>query len=419
MKKYFVFMMAAAAMIMAGCEDDETIGGGGNAPVKAAVTGVTIDPTSLVKMVGQWEMLAYTVHPANAGNKAVTWTSSNTAVVEVDNMGDIIARSIGTSTITITTAEGNFTATCEITVNPFVGTPVTGVTLNVNRLDIEMARKIRLVATLEPSNATIRSLIWESDDENVASITNGVVEGIGPGTATITVTTTDGDFTAECTVTVSEDFLIEDFEAYAIGDPIETYKLGSDGAGKVSVVLEPKDDQDGPAGIRADGPGKVGFVHGSVVNGTYGDMGSMRLAPLFEVQLPEGKKLRDYSSVTFDAYVYRGKDTDSQGRTLGDADSGCGWYGGGTTIRINDVQGGTSTNLRVRGALTFPNASPSTEGGEWNTRVWARGIKLNLDELDADKFASDLADLNSFTLVFGTSSGYAVYCIDNVVMRKK
>ena len=88
-------------------------GGGGSNPV--AVTGVSLDETELALTVGSNATLTATVAPANASNKNVSWESSNTDVATVDN-GEVTAIAAGTATITVTTEEGNHTATCYVTV---------------------------------------------------------------------------------------------------------------------------------------------------------------------------------------------------------------------------------------------------------------------------------------------------------------
>ncbi|MCF0177116.1 MAG: Ig domain-containing protein [Bacteroidales bacterium] len=60
--------------------------------------------------------LAATVAPANASNKNVTWSSSNTAVATVDNNGKVRPKAVGTTIITVKTVNGGFTATCKIQV---------------------------------------------------------------------------------------------------------------------------------------------------------------------------------------------------------------------------------------------------------------------------------------------------------------
>ena len=79
------------------------------------VTGVSLNKTSTTIEKGKSETLTATVTPSNATNKSVTWSSSNTNVATVSN-GVVTAKSAGTSTITVKTADGSKTATCTITV---------------------------------------------------------------------------------------------------------------------------------------------------------------------------------------------------------------------------------------------------------------------------------------------------------------
>ena len=81
-----------------------------------AVTGVTLDETLSVK-TGELKTPSYTVNPAEATNKAVSFKSDNTAVATVnETTGEVTGVKEGTATITITTADGNFTDTCVVTV---------------------------------------------------------------------------------------------------------------------------------------------------------------------------------------------------------------------------------------------------------------------------------------------------------------
>ena len=84
-------------------------------PDSVAVTGVTLDKTELALTVGGEETLTATVAPANATDKTVTWATSNDQVAAVDN-GKVTAVGEGEATITVTTADGGFKATCTVTV---------------------------------------------------------------------------------------------------------------------------------------------------------------------------------------------------------------------------------------------------------------------------------------------------------------
>ncbi|MDF9828808.1 Ig-like domain-containing protein [Parabacteroides sp. PF5-6] len=91
--------------------------------VTVAVTGVTLNQTSLSLVEGGSESLSATVAPADATNKNVAWQSSNTAVAIVDNNGNVTALKAGTATITATTDDGGKTATCIVTVTAPAAVP--------------------------------------------------------------------------------------------------------------------------------------------------------------------------------------------------------------------------------------------------------------------------------------------------------
>ena len=78
------------------------------------VTGVTLDNTNLTLEVGKSAQLNATVNPSTATNKNVTWNTNNSNVT-VEN-GKVTGKAIGNSVVTVTTADGNYTAQCSITV---------------------------------------------------------------------------------------------------------------------------------------------------------------------------------------------------------------------------------------------------------------------------------------------------------------
>ena len=85
---------------------------GGN----VSVTGVTLNKTTLKLGKGASETLTATIAPTNATNKKVTWTSSDPAVATVDASGKVTGVANGTATITVTTEDGGYTATCAVEV---------------------------------------------------------------------------------------------------------------------------------------------------------------------------------------------------------------------------------------------------------------------------------------------------------------
>ena len=104
------------------------------APV--AVTGVTLNKNATTLTAGGNETLTATVAPNNATDKSVSWSSSDESVATVNSSGKITALAAGEATITVTTTDGGFEATCTVTVEaaPSGITPVANQTWDINSM---------------------------------------------------------------------------------------------------------------------------------------------------------------------------------------------------------------------------------------------------------------------------------------------
>lgn len=90
------------------------------APEVVAVTGVKLDQTTLTLDVGDSAQLTATLSPNNATNKLVTWSASNSNVSV--SGGKVTAKIAGSAIVTVTTADGGYTAQCNITINESTAT---------------------------------------------------------------------------------------------------------------------------------------------------------------------------------------------------------------------------------------------------------------------------------------------------------
>ena len=80
---------------------------------------------------------------------------------------------------------------------------VTGISLSPTSATIETGKTQTLTVTITPSNASNKNVTWKSSNTGVATVSNGVVTGVTPGTATITATAADGSGqSATCSITV-------------------------------------------------------------------------------------------------------------------------------------------------------------------------------------------------------------------------
>ena len=207
--------------------------------VRVVVTGVSLSQTELTLEKGAKATLVATVVPADATNKNVSWRSDNAGIVTVEN-GVVTAVAEGQTTVRIFTEEGNFTTECKVTVvknggsNPSVA--VTGVKLAQNKLTLKKDDSFTLVATLEPSTASNKAVMWTTSNDAVVSVSdNGVIQAKAVGVAVITVTTQEGAFTATCEVIVTE----EDVVLTGLRlSPSET-RLKVGGEATLSVTYEP------------------------------------------------------------------------------------------------------------------------------------------------------------------------------------
>ena len=166
------------------------------------VTGVSLLPENITIHIGDEEQLVAEVEPENASNKAVTWSSSNTTIVEVDDNGKITGVSTGTATVTVTTDELGFSKSCVVTVERRL---VEDLTVSPSEIKLYLAEgSKRLIATVMPTNATSTTVTWVSSNTGVVIVSNtGVLTPRSVGAATITASVEDG-LSATVNVTVSD-----------------------------------------------------------------------------------------------------------------------------------------------------------------------------------------------------------------------
>jgi len=176
-----------------------------NAITFVGATSISISSSATTIQAGNTSQLTATVLPANASNKTVSWSSSNTAYATVNSSGLINAIAAGSVTITATTTDGsNLSAYCAVTVSPSTNPiPVTGITLNTTTYTLVPAQTYQLVATVAPNNASNKNVTWTSNSSNGSVSNNGLVTANNAGNFRITATTQDGGFTANANFTVT------------------------------------------------------------------------------------------------------------------------------------------------------------------------------------------------------------------------
>lgn len=171
---------------------------------KVAVSGITLNNSTLSLTTGQNFTLQAMLSPSNATNKEVTWESSDAGVAAVSKDGVVTAKKAGKATIVAKAAdESGKYASCVVTVTE-AKKEVTGVTLNKSSLNLGIGGSEVLSATVLPADATNKQVTWLSSTPSVATVSqSGVVTGVKEGTTQISVITAEGSKTAICSVTVS------------------------------------------------------------------------------------------------------------------------------------------------------------------------------------------------------------------------
>lgn len=166
------------------------------------VTSVTLAPETLSIEEGKTAELTATISPANATTQQHSWASENGKIAKAYgktlNTAKVTAIGVGKTTITYTI--GGKKASCEVTVTPRT-ISVESITLNKPQLSLVKGATETLTATVLPTTATDKTVIWESSDTAVATVENGVVTAVAAGNATITAKA--GEKTATCAVTVT------------------------------------------------------------------------------------------------------------------------------------------------------------------------------------------------------------------------
>lgn len=167
------------------------------APQEIFAEKVSLNKSELSIKKGKKYTLKTSVAPSNTTNKKLTWKSSNTSVLKVDQNGQITARKSGRATVTVTTVNGR-KASCRVTVTQAVDK----IKLNRKSKTLGVQETYTLKSTLVPKYAKTSKITWTSSDKKVASVNSkGKITAKKTGTATITVRTGNGK-TAECRITV-------------------------------------------------------------------------------------------------------------------------------------------------------------------------------------------------------------------------
>lgn len=169
--------------------------------VRKNVEDISLNETEIAlnNISDTWQLLAI-ITPNDATEKTVNWKSANEQVCTVSNSGLVTATGIGSTLVTATTVDGGLTATCVVKVLQHVD----GLTLNKSTLTLKVGENEDLQATITPSNADNKNVLWSSANEQIATVSNeGNVAAVKAGEVIVTATSEDNpDVKATCKIIV-------------------------------------------------------------------------------------------------------------------------------------------------------------------------------------------------------------------------
>lgn len=156
--------------------------------------------TNIEMTVGDSRTIDVSAEPAKAVLSKLTWSSSDTDIVSVED-GVVRALSAGTAVVTVKTENG-ISKSCNITVKDKT---ITAISLNTSSTSLKKGSTIQLEAKVTPVDAPTGDIKWSSDKSDVATVNSeGYVTGVSEGVTNIICTSSNG-IEASCTVTVTAD----------------------------------------------------------------------------------------------------------------------------------------------------------------------------------------------------------------------
>ena len=173
-----------------------------NMSLKDAVMGLVLNTENLELALNETATLQATVTPDDAYSKKVTWSSADESIATVGADGVVTAVGVGTTSIRATTANGELSAYCAVS----VVIPVQSVSISLPdaQSTIKAGETLQLSSytTISPANATNQHLDWTSSNPKVATVSgDGMVTAVAGGSTTITATAVNGK-SASCVITV-------------------------------------------------------------------------------------------------------------------------------------------------------------------------------------------------------------------------
>lgn len=165
----------------------------------AKLDKIVLSETSLELEIGNSVALSASAQPENAKLGTLTWSSSDTNIVTVNN-STVMAVKAGKAVVTVENEDG-IKAQCNVTVNEIT---ITAITLSSTATKLDKGDTIQLIANITPAAANPDTLTWSSSNEKIAVVnSDGYVTGVKAGVVSIVCKASD-TVQASCTVTVED-----------------------------------------------------------------------------------------------------------------------------------------------------------------------------------------------------------------------
>ena len=172
---------------------------------KITVTGITLNTEGITLEIGESQQLSARVSPADADNQMILWKTKDSQVATVSAEGLVTAVSPGETQIrAVSDDNNNYEAVCIVKV-PEVFVAVTAVSLDKTELALIKGGSDRLLAVIEPEDASNKEVLWTSSNSEVVTVSQeGELVAVNTGEAVVVVTSRNGGFTASCRITVDQ-----------------------------------------------------------------------------------------------------------------------------------------------------------------------------------------------------------------------
>ena len=188
------------------CAALDSVSASATVHVQQPVKKLYFDDKAAYAFIDETTQLKWTTEPADATNPGISLTSANEKIFTVDDTGLVRGVSSGKAYANAITTDGS-KRKAKIMVH--VGRHATGVHMYRKHAYIDPGEAATAGAIVEPKDALIKTMTWESDNEGVVKATPGkdahvTLHGVHKGTTTVTGTTVDGGFQTSIKVTVGD-----------------------------------------------------------------------------------------------------------------------------------------------------------------------------------------------------------------------